>query len=73
MLRPFPIILSALLFFTAAQARAEISWQANWTPGSLAKVVGPSSVIDFTNLHRVQSLSCARNPGFGEVCTGFVV
>jgi pyruvate,orthophosphate dikinase len=22
---------------------------------------------------RVQSLSCARNPGFGEVCTGFVV
>jgi hypothetical protein len=51
MLRPFPIILSALLFFTAAQARAEISWQANWTPGSLAKVVGPRSVIDFTNLH----------------------
>jgi hypothetical protein len=57
MKRPFPIILSTLLFLAASHARAEISWQADWTPGSLFKVVGDSSVIDFTNLHNASYLA----------------
>jgi hypothetical protein len=50
--------LKSLLFAAAAAvalaggsaARADISWEANWTPGALALTVGPSSVINFTNL-----------------------
>jgi hypothetical protein len=48
----------SLLFAAAAAvalaggsaARADIAWQANWSPGSLALGVGPSTVINFTNL-----------------------
>jgi hypothetical protein len=48
---PILLVLPALLLYTGSQAQAEINWQANWKPGSLALIVGPSSVIDVTNLH----------------------
>jgi hypothetical protein len=69
MKRPLPIILCSLIFLTASHARAEISWQADWTPGSLFKIVGDSSVIDFTNLHNASYLapsgSTVRTPVTG--------
>jgi PEP-CTERM motif len=54
--------LPALLLFAGSQARADISWHADWDPGSLALTVGPSSVIDFTNLHGSAYTTTALQP-----------
>jgi len=50
--------LKSLLFAAAvavalaggSAARADINWEANWTPGTSSLTVGPSSSVTFTNL-----------------------
>jgi hypothetical protein len=62
--------LKNLLFATAAAvalaggtaARADISWQANWTPGTNSLSVGPSSQITFTNLASAGYTTTAAQP-----------
>jgi PEP-CTERM motif len=62
MKRPILLMLPVLLLCGASQARADISWHADWDPGALALTVGPSSVINFTNLHGSGYTTTALQP-----------
>jgi PEP-CTERM motif len=56
------LTLPALLMLGASQVRADINWQANWSPGSPALTVGPSSVINFTNLSNAAYTTTTAQP-----------
>jgi hypothetical protein len=73
MKRPILFALPVLFLLAASQARADINWQANWDPGSLALTVGPQSVIDFTNLHNAGYTTTASTPVISTPVTNLLI
>jgi PEP-CTERM motif len=57
----FPALTAALMLATS-HARADINWQATWTPGSPTLAVGPLSAIDFTSLSNAAYTTTTAQP-----------